>query len=466
MKLSLGPNNQIGVLTFYSKHADFFIQEGVIGDIKTLVEMKYLETLELGVQGLEKATNTLLKTGYNDVQKYLDNLTRCICEDFQFECASVFVKENGHQHLALRSSFNHNGHVNLEEEITYSAGEDSLTNYVWEEPEYMHLMYDLTEENSGAKKFIGETENKPTNWFGFAVVDDDEVIAVIHGKNKFSITKEHKKVIVSPSPSDNSNLRALRSLVTSQLVNARRMERLNKKLILHDNLSKVYRHEIRGPLSSIVTIPQHLINMLDEAKKDKTIAKVVKGLEDLKDLASNLAFIAKTHDIDNLIKNHSARGEHLQLMQDLIFPIYKLTKNYFLEKYDSEVILDHESLRNIRIYGKKELYSMVLYALLDNAGKYQVQEEGPIRVYGKLRDDGAFIDLFIENNGLRISREESELIFGDNTRGIEATSSRIDGSGIGLWMCKKITQSFQGDIVLVNNYDPVRFKVSLPLRKL
>ena len=124
--------------------------------------------------------------------------------------------------------------------------------------------------------------------------------------------------------------------------------------------------------------------------------------------------------------------------------------------------IDHDSIRGAIVYGSKELYSMALYALIDNAGKYQRLESGDIRIFAKHDHKSNDVLIFIENDGIEIQEEEANKIFTCDYRGNKAKELNIDGSGIGLWLCAEILKRNTGEITLESRSEPVRFKIKLP----
>ena len=118
-------------------------------------------------------------------------------------------------------------------------------------------------------------------------------------------------------------------------------------------------------------------------------------------------------------------------------------------------------MRGAHVYGNDKLLMMVLFALLDNAGKYQFDESGIIKVYGEYKEKGEFVNIYVENHGVEIKEYERELIFQRDYRGDNARSTGAHGSGIGLWLCNEIAKKFGGDISVDSPFNPVRFRLKL-----
>lgn len=463
LALRLGPHRQPAVLTFYSRYDQFNIQSSVIQDIRTLIEMKYHHQLQGAARGLEKTTQALFAKQTAGIAPYMHALTENICKELQYEAASVFFVLPEAGDLELISTWDNITQGAPENPVICPATAKSLTQQVKNNPQHIHLIYDLAESELSPPIYTETTDTGPKNWTGVAMRFQGKVKAVLRIQNKFIIDNTGQKRIIAPRPSDSFDIITIKAIVESQLGNRLRMEELEKRLDLHDNLSKVYRHEIRGPVSSIVTIPRQLIQKLKRKPlQPEDIDSTIRGLQDLEALTGNLAMIAKTYDIERLICEDDGDGQALSLLGELIIPIDKLTKHYYKTKYDSTLIIDHDTMRGATVYGKKELYNMVLYALLDNAGKYQEEESGVIKVYAKYQPTDDYVYLYVENYGLEIMEDEVTAIFENDGRGKTAREYRIDGSGIGLWLASTIMAKYNGHIELESKYNPVIFKLTIP----
>ena len=462
ISLTLGPHKQRGLLSFYSCRKLFGVQKEKIKDIRSLVEMKYLESLTLTQKGLENVARAITIQGLSDIPDYFHVLTKNLCRELEYEAASAFIWDQDRNGLSMISTCSDSTEADEGEEIFYPFESTSLTNSVLKNPKSIRVIYDLncTDENSHI--YDEPTMHDPVNWIGVPVNFRNECFIVLRMKNKYRVDFLGERVIIPPRPTDHFNILSLLTIIESQVENSIRFYELSKKLEMHDNLAKVYRHEIRGPASSIVTTPHQLVARLEKkvlTEEDKI--SIIKQLYDLESLAENLSFVARSYSVEALIAGEK-RGKRLSLLQDLIFPIEKITKRYFRNKYCSEIRVDHDSMRGGDVYGEQELYNMVIYALLDNAGKYQELERGDIVIYAKYKSGGDFVDLYVENYGLEIRASEVDRIFESNERGEVAQSCKIDGSGIGLWLCRSVLQKYGGDIGLDSRFDPVRFKLRIP----
>ena len=101
-----------------------------------------------------------------------------------------------------------------------------------------------------------------------------------------------------------------------------------------------------------------------------------------------------------------------------------------------------------KISSKYRLIVEIVANLLENACKY-TEENAQIGIL--------FIHsgIIVFDNGRKISKEEREKIFKKGYRGI--SSKNKDGTGVGLYLAKKLAKKVGGDLYLLENYEDNQF---------
>ncbi len=133
--------------------------------------------------------------------------------------------------------------------------------------------------------------------------------------------------------------------------------------------------------------------------------------------------------------------------------------------------IDFASFDNFPVlHIQRRLFELVIFNLLDNAIKYCAHEKNaPIVVRGDYRGNVATIT--VTNHGLPLSADEATKIFDRYMRSRSATTQVPDGTGMGLYICRKIIQeTHNGKIVatpsvpseIVPGAHRVTFKITLP----
>jgi signal transduction histidine kinase len=104
----------------------------------------------------------------------------------------------------------------------------------------------------------------------------------------------------------------------------------------------------------------------------------------------------------------------------------------------------------IQLQGEPLLLQLMMNNLLDNANKY-ADPETPIFI--ELHQSGTSIELTVSDQGIGIAAEERSKVFDKFYRvGAEQTRS-TKGTGLGLYLCKKIV-SFHGGTIFVKPNQP------------
>ncbi len=93
---------------------------------------------------------------------------------------------------------------------------------------------------------------------------------------------------------------------------------------------------------------------------------------------------------------------------------------------------------------------IILNNLISNAVKYN-RDNGRVDVTLGWKDDA--IELSVADTGIGMSAEEVERLFGEFVRIKNAETRNILGSGLGLSIMKKLTQLYDGDIVVTSEPD-------------
>jgi len=103
---------------------------------------------------------------------------------------------------------------------------------------------------------------------------------------------------------------------------------------------------------------------------------------------------------------------------------------------------------NIYINGERLLLQLLINSLLDNALKYSPKERP---VYLELHKHQNKILLKIIDEGNGISESEKKKVFEKFYRSGDEAIRKTKGTGLGLYLCKRIAESHKAKIKVVNN---------------
>ena len=204
------------------------------------------------------------------------------------------------------------------------------------------------------------------------------------------------------------------------------------------NFMMAITHELKTPIFvarlNLETLQKY---NLDEEKKQKIIRTTLDETSRLDFLTNNILVAAQLES-----NNFKAEKEELDLTA-LLKDCIRQFSNRFPERIFVEDIEDDTDIK-----GDSLLLQMLINNLLENATKYSPKESPIITALIKNRSG---VELQIKDEGIGIDQTEKDKIFNKFYRiGSEATR-KTKGTGLGLYLCRKIARDHNGDITMTNN---------------
>jgi two-component system sensor histidine kinase CiaH len=197
-------------------------------------------------------------------------------------------------------------------------------------------------------------------------------------------------------------------------------------------------HELKTPISvarlNLETLQKY---SLDEEKRKKLIRMTLQETARLNFLTNNILISAQMEGA-----RYKSSKEELDL-SDLLKDCMQDFKNRYPEREFVEKIESDTELK-----GDPLLLQMLINNLVENAIKYSAKEK-PITAVLQKRESG--IQLQVIDLGPGISNEEKKRIFTKFYRiGNEATR-KTQGTGLGLYLSRKIAKDHNADIMVTDN---------------
>ncbi|MCX7589456.1 MAG: ATP-binding protein [Patescibacteria group bacterium] len=191
-------------------------------------------------------------------------------------------------------------------------------------------------------------------------------------------------------------------------------------------------NEVKWALESILS-DQTLNNNLKEL-----IIRSLKSVKKLENLIENLLNISKIEE--GRFGYNFKEVDYLNFVKEILSEFLPQ-----IQKYNIELYLNSPQENLPKIYIDQQKIYMVFSNLIDNALKYNVSN-GRIIVKIKKSEDDQFIETTVEDTGIGIPQEELKNIFTKFFRASTASKIDTEGSGLGLYVAKKIIQAHGGKI--------------------
>jgi two-component system sensor histidine kinase CiaH len=197
-------------------------------------------------------------------------------------------------------------------------------------------------------------------------------------------------------------------------------------------------HELKTPISvsrlNLETLQRHHFN---EEKREKLITMTLQETLRLDNLINNIL-------ISSQLEGHSYRISKEELnLSDLVCDV----AHQFAARYH-----DRQLVRNMQgevdLNGDPVLLKLLVSNLLENAHKYSPKDK-PITL--ELKENNSTIQLNVKDEGCGIRDEEKKNVFKKFYRIGNEQTRTTKGTGLGLYLCKKIVEDHKGSIVVENN---------------
>lgn len=208
-------------------------------------------------------------------------------------------------------------------------------------------------------------------------------------------------------------------------------------------------HELKSPIAAMkLTLQTLQRHQLDEEKQQQLLGKCVIEADRLNDLCNNI-----------LIASQMEGGQYANEWQKVsISDMVQSSFEAYQSRYPNRFVLQHQS--NIWADTDKMLLQLVINNVLENGIKY-TPKDSTIELHLSQQNDKVIIA--IKDAGQGISDEEKKKIFNQFYRIGDENTRKTKGTGLGLYLSKKIMKSLKGSIVVKDNLPQGSiFEISLP----
>jgi len=205
------------------------------------------------------------------------------------------------------------------------------------------------------------------------------------------------------------------------------------------NFMMAVTHELKTPIAvaqlNLETLQKH---RLDEEKQRKLINNTLQEANRLNTLCNNILLAAQLD-----------AGAYKPMQQELnLTEIIAGSAKNFITRYPQRKI-NADISEGIFVMGEELLLQMLINNLIENALKYS-PKEAPINVTLKVINNKATLQ--VADEGLGIPDVEKKQVFDKFYRSGDENTRNTKGTGLGLYLCKKIAQEHHAHIEISDNH--------------
>ncbi|MCU7693153.1 sensor histidine kinase [Haoranjiania flava] len=204
------------------------------------------------------------------------------------------------------------------------------------------------------------------------------------------------------------------------------------------NFMMAITHELKTPIAvaqlNLETLQKRKLN---EEMQQKLIANTLIETSRLNTLTNNVLFSSQLES-----GQYSVQYQPVDISK-IVLEAVKDFRRRFIQRQ-----IEHVVEENLFITGEHLLLQLVISNLIDNAIKYS-PADSLISVRLKQKENCAVLSIADEGEGIR--EEEKNKIFNKFYRVGNEAVRKTKGTGLGLYLCKKIVKDFGGNIRIEDN---------------
>jgi len=204
------------------------------------------------------------------------------------------------------------------------------------------------------------------------------------------------------------------------------------------NFMMAITHELKTPIAvARLNVETMQKRRLDEAQQQKLIAKTLQEVNRLNTLTNNVLVASQLE-----AGAYQLNKQQINLSRIATEAVHEFKNRFPLRSIEADIQPD------IFMQGEDTLIQLLLNNLLDNAVKYS-PKESPVKLLLKKESNHVIIQVIDE--GIGIPTEEKKKVFEKFYRVGSEETRTAKGTGLGLFLSKKIVHDFKGSITITDN---------------
>lgn len=225
------------------------------------------------------------------------------------------------------------------------------------------------------------------------------------------------------------------------------LKRVNEEL---DNFLYTAAHDLKSPISNL----EGLVQMMHKKSSDRSgntpslFDMMSRQVEKLRDVIHDLS------EVGRIQRETEENFEVVDIMS--VYQEFEVSHREDIRQANAEIYTDFEQSE---VYFSEKMFTNLLHNLLDNALKYRADDRRPV-IHLKTYQENEYLVVEVKDNGIGIKSLHLPKIFGMFNR----YQRDKEGTGIGLYIVKKIAEKYQGRVEVESQIDRgSTFKVYLRL---
>ncbi|WP_347838908.1 ATP-binding protein [uncultured Draconibacterium sp.] len=218
-------------------------------------------------------------------------------------------------------------------------------------------------------------------------------------------------------------------------------------------------HEMRTPVNAIYGLSEQLLQKQHDRKTQEDLRVIFDSTKHLADLVND------TFDFSRLEKqNIQLVSTHFSL-HELLYKINLYNKTT-AENKNISLHINNKTDNDLILYGDEGRLKQVLNNLISNAIKFTDEGSVRLKVEAKQKNETILLECIVSDTGIGIPKESQEKIFDEFVQLETDLSRKAGGTGLGLYIVKKLVDLLNGKITLESKTNVgTRFYISIPFKK-
>ena len=220
-------------------------------------------------------------------------------------------------------------------------------------------------------------------------------------------------------------------------------------------------HELRTPLTSIRGFSQTMLaswDKLDDENKKKFIKIIEEQSQRLINLVENMLAVTKINSKNIFVYNDTD-----------VKPLIEQTVTIVKSKYPNQIFMLNCAENLPSIFVDRDKFQQIMTNLIENSAKYSLGASETI-INVKSKDDS--VEIKVSNKGFGIEPKDYEKIFTKFARIDNPLTRKVQGSGLGLYITKSLTEKMGGCISVKSepiensDYSNITFTLLMPVKNI